>query len=162
LKNIVIDFHVHVFEFETLTTNVVDLISRAYPNRNEYDALSKKYANPHAFLELMEQNGVDYSVILAEISPLSTGIAKNETVEAFCRVSPRLIPFCSINPYLHPNMGEMLEDLCLNHGFKGLKLLPPYNYFYPNDKFLYPLPFVCCSRKTWYTCEFSYGLFNFC
>ncbi len=87
----------------------------------------------------MDQKGVDYSVVLAEIAPLTTGVVTNETVKVFCQGNPRLIPFCTLNPYLHPDMGKMLEDLYLNQGFRGLKLYPTYNYFYPNDNLLYPL-----------------------
>ncbi len=139
MEKTVIDFHIHLSEYESFGEDAFNFFASAYPSKEEYVKYCKKYSDPHAFLQLMDQNGVDYSVALAEISPLSTGICTNEMIEDFCKVSPRLIPFCTINPYLHPNMGEMLEDLCLNHGFKGLKLLPSYNYFYPNDNFIYPL-----------------------
>ncbi len=139
MKKTVIDVHVHLSEYETFGKDAFDFFSSAFPSKEEYVAFCKKHSDPHAFLQLMDYNGVDYSVILAEISPLSTGICTNEAVEDFCRVSPRLIPFCTINPYLHPKMGEMLEDLVLNRGFKGLKLVPSYNYYYPNDNFMYPL-----------------------
>lgn len=139
LKKTVIDFHVHLSEYESFGEDAFNFFASAFPSKEEYVDFCRIHRDPNAFLELMDKNGVDYSVVLAEISPLSTGIATNEMVEEFCRVSPRLIPFCTINPYLHSNMGRMLEDLCSNHGFKGLKLLPSYNYFYPNDNFLYPL-----------------------
>ena len=70
---------------------------------------------------------------------MTTGIATNEMVESFCHGNPRLIPFCTFNPYLHPDMGESLKNLCTQHGFKGVKLYPTYNHFYPNDPVLYPL-----------------------
>jgi predicted TIM-barrel fold metal-dependent hydrolase len=139
MKDTVIDFHVHLSEYESFGEDAFNFFSSAFPSKEEYVEFCRIHSDPQAYLRLMDENGVDYSVVLAEISPLSTGVAKNEMVEAFCQASPRLIPFCTINPYLHPNMGDMLEDLCLNHGFKGLKLLPSYNYFYPNDNFLYPL-----------------------
>lgn len=139
MKKTVIDFHVHLSKYEYFSVDAFNFFASAFPSRDEYVKLCDKYSDPQAFLQLMDTNGVDYSVILAEIAPLTTGIATNEMVETFCQVSPRLIPFCTINPYLHPDMGKMLEDLCLNHGFKGLKLYPTYNYFYPNDNFMYPL-----------------------
>jgi predicted TIM-barrel fold metal-dependent hydrolase len=139
LKETIIDFHVHLAKYESYTVNCDELLASAYPTREEYEQYSKKYSNPKNFLQLMDEKGIDYSVIIAEITPLTTGVSTNEMVEAFCRESPRLIPFCTLNPYQHPNMGNLLEDLILHHGFKGLKLYPPYNYFYPNDNFLYPL-----------------------
>ncbi len=135
----VVDFHVHLAEYESFSTDAYNFFAGAFQSKTEYDNFCRIYSDPHAFLQLMEQNGVDYAVVLAELSPTSTGICTNEKVAAFCRVSPKLIPFCTLNPYLHQNMAGMLEDLCLNQGFKGLKLLPSYNYFYPNDNFMYPL-----------------------
>lgn len=139
MKSTVIDFHVHLSEFETLTPSVFELLSNVYPTREEFLNFCNKYSDPQNYLQLMDQNGVDYSVVLAGSKTMKTSTAMNELVEAFCQASPRFIPFCTLNPYRHPNMGKTLEDLCLNHGFKGLKLYPPYNHFYPNDNFIYPL-----------------------
>ena len=139
MKETVIDFHVHLARYESYTEYCDGLLSGAYSTRQEYDEFTNYYMDPRNFLKLMDEKGIDYSVILAEITPLTTGVSTNEMVEEFCQASSRLIPFCTLNPYQHPNMGGMLEDLILNHGFKGLKLYPPYNYFYPNDSFIYPL-----------------------
>ena len=135
----IIDFHVHLTELEINTTSIIELLSSAYPTREDMLAFCNKYSNPHNYLQLMDQLGLDYAVILAGSKTLSNGSHMNEAVEAFCQVSPRLIPFCTLDPHRHPNLGEKLEDLCLNHGFKGLKLYPPYHHFYPNDHILYPL-----------------------
>ncbi|MDD2553200.1 MAG: amidohydrolase family protein [Desulfotomaculaceae bacterium] len=135
----VIDFHVHLTEMETLTPNIFELLSGAYPARKDFEAFCIEYSNPHHYLRLMDQSEVDYAVVVAGSKTMPTSTAMNELVEDFCRVSPRLIPFCTLNPYRHPKIGQKLEDLCLNHGFKGLKLYPPYNHFYPNDQLLYPL-----------------------
>ena len=139
MKETVIDFHVHLSLYETFTKDAFDFFAAAHPSEEEYEAFCKKYSDPQTFLQLMDEKGVDYSVVLAEIAPLTTGVATNEMVKDFCQASPRLIPFCTLNPYLHANMGKMLEDFILGQGFKGLKLYPPYNYFYPNDNFMYPL-----------------------
>ncbi|NMC27115.1 MAG: amidohydrolase [Syntrophomonadaceae bacterium] len=139
MKELVIDFHVHLAAYENLSASTFEFGASAYPSPEDYTAYCRKYSDPRSFIELMDENGVDYTVVLAEYAPLTTGIASNEKVEAFCRANPRLIPFCSFNPFLHDNMGKKLEDLCLNHGFKGLKLYPTYNHFYPNDNFMYPV-----------------------
>jgi predicted TIM-barrel fold metal-dependent hydrolase len=60
-------------------------------------------------------------------------------VARLCQGSPRLIPFASVNPYLTANPARELERLVAEHGFRGLKLYPTYQYFYPNDPLLYPL-----------------------
>jgi len=77
--------------------------------------------------------------ILAEVAPLTTGIVTNERVEAFCQGHPRLVPFCTFNPYMQGDMGRALERLHLHHGFRGIKLYPTYNYFYPGEQMMYPL-----------------------
>ncbi len=135
----VIDFHVHLAQYESYCDSAFDYYAQSFPSPEAYQAYREKYENPAAFLELMDEHGVDYSVILAEVAPLTTGIATNDMVAAFCRGNSRLIPFCTFNPYLHPDMGRSLEDMCAKHGFKGVKLYPTYNHFYPNDPVLYPL-----------------------
>lgn len=139
MQEIVIDFHVHLPDYETFNPSAYEWFSQAFPSKSEYASFCQKYSQPENFQDLMLHNGVDYSVILAEIAPLTTGIATNAMVKEFCAQNPHLIPFCTFNPYQHPNMSKQLEDLCLNQGFKGLKLYPTYNYFYPNDNMMYPL-----------------------
>ncbi len=135
----VIDFHVHLSDLKIHTTSIVELLSGAYPTREDLVAFCTKYSNPHNFLELMDQLGIDYAVVLAGSRVLTDGKDMNEIVADFCRVSPRLIPFCTLDPYRHPDMDKILEDFYLNQGFKGLKLYPTYNHFYPNDHILYPV-----------------------
>lgn len=139
MKEIVIDFHVHLPEYTDMTPDIFEFYSAFYPSKEAYLDFVKKYTDPNSFIELMDKNGVDYSVVLAEIAPLTSGYLYNEQVEEFCKGNSRLIPFCTLNPYIHNNLGEKLEDLCLNHGFKGIKLYPSYNHYYPNDRSIYPI-----------------------
>lgn len=98
-----------------------------------------KYAKPADFARYLSENGVDYGVILAELSPVTTGICRNEYVVEFCRNQERLIPFANINPYLVNDGGRELERLVKEMGFRGLKMYPTYNYFYPNEPLVYPI-----------------------
>ena len=139
MKKLVIDFHVHLAQYENLSTSTFEFGAAAYPSKKAYQAYCRKYSDPDNFLALMDANGVDYTIVVAEYAPLTTGIASNEKVAAFCQGKPRLIPFCSLNPYQHTDMHKRLDDLVVNHGFRGLKLYPTYNYFYPNDNFMYHL-----------------------
>lgn len=133
----IIDFHVHTAFYETTTKTYRDLIRRSYGDKME-DFL-KTYSSPEAFIELMDQAGIDYAVILAELAPITTGIADNEYVAEFCSKSPRLIPFASINPYTISRPDQELERLVKDNGFQGLKLYPTYQLYYPNDAMIYPL-----------------------
>lgn len=133
----IIDFHVHTAFYETTTKTYRDLIRRSYGDKME--AFLKTYSSPEAFIELMDQAGIDYAVILAELAPITTGIADNEYVAEFCSKSPRLIPFASINPYTISRPDQELERLVKDNGFQGLKLYPTYQLYYPNDAMIYPL-----------------------
>jgi len=133
---VVVDFHVHVAEYGMWNPWVHEYMKRVNPlvYKNFEENMS-----PRNFLEFMNEEGIDYAVVLAEIAPLTTGIVENEFVAEFCRESERLIPFASINPVTDPDPAETLDKLVHDLGMKGLKLLPPYQHFYPNDAKLYPL-----------------------
>jgi predicted TIM-barrel fold metal-dependent hydrolase len=133
---VVVDFHVHVAEYGMWNPWVHEYMKSVNPDvyKNFADGMSAK-----KFLQFMREESLDFAVILAEIAPLTTGVVKNEFVVEFCRESKRLIPFASINPVTDPNPPKTLVKLIQDSGMKGLKLLPPYQHFYPNDSKLYPL-----------------------
>jgi predicted TIM-barrel fold metal-dependent hydrolase len=133
----IIDSHVHVAHYKIRTEAMQVLLQEGWGDRLEW--MIKTYSSPEAFLQLMDEAGIDYAVVLAELAPITTGIADNEYVAEFCSSSDRLIPFASINPFTSPRPAQELENLVRNYGFKGLKLYPTYQYFYPNDAMMYPL-----------------------
>lgn len=133
----IIDFHIHTVYYETKTESYMDLLKGSYGDR--VDWLIKTYSSPEAFVGLMDEAGIDYAVILAELAPITTGIVDNVYVAEFCSKSPRLIPFASINPYMISRPDRELERLVRDHGFRGLKLYPTYQLHYPNDPKIYPL-----------------------
>lgn len=132
----VVDFHVHVAKFGMWTPWVHEYMRKMNPAVYEnFD----KIMTPSSILKLMDEEGVDLAVVLAEIAPLTTGVVKNEFVTDFCSESERLVPFASINPATDPNPQKTLSGLVKDLGMKGLKLLPPYQHFYPNDTKFYAL-----------------------
>jgi predicted TIM-barrel fold metal-dependent hydrolase len=133
----IIDFHVHTAHYQSMTQSYVDLLRRQWGDR--FDWMVKTYSSPEAFLGLMDECGIDYAVVLAELAPITTGISDNEYVAEFCSKTPRLIPFASINPYTSSRPSGELETLVNDHGFRGLKLYPTYQHYYPNDAVIYPL-----------------------
>ena len=120
-----------------MTQSYLDLLRRQWGDG--LDGMIRRYSSVEAFLGLMDECGVDFTVVLAELAPITTGIADNESVARFCSASPRLIPFVSINPYTSTRPAEELERWVTDHGFRGLKLYPTYQQFYPNDSRIYPL-----------------------
>ena len=133
----IIDFHVHTARYQSMTRSYMDLLRRQWGDR--FDWMIQTYSSPEAFLGLMDEGGIDYAVILAELAPITTGISDNEYVADFCSKGPRLIPFASINPYASSRPAAELERLVRDHGFRGLKLYPTYQYYYPSDAMIYPI-----------------------
>jgi len=133
----IIDFHVHTARYQSMTRSWLDLLRQQWGDR--LDWMIQTYSSPEAFLGLMDEGGIDYAVVLAELAPITTGISDNEYVAEFCSKSSRLIPFASINPYTISRPTEELERLVRDHSFRGLKLYPTYQHYYPNDSMIYPL-----------------------
>lgn len=133
----VIDFHVHYPRFSDPPENYVQFLCSQMGG--DPDEILAPYEDPRRFLQLMDENGIDDAVILAEYAPITCGTMRNEDVTSWCRTSDRLIPFASINPYLHQFPDQLLERLVKEEGFRGLKIYPPYQWLSPNDAMLYPL-----------------------
>jgi predicted TIM-barrel fold metal-dependent hydrolase len=87
----------------------------------------------------LDQEDVDMAVILPEVFPTTIGIFDIEEVAQFCNGSKRLIPFASINPNMSSKPGQELRTLVTEIGFRGLKLYPTYQHYYPNDNKVYPI-----------------------
>jgi len=133
---VVIDFHVHVAKHDMWQPWVHEYMRKVNPTIYEnFD----DFTTPKNVLRMLDNEGVDYAVLLAEIAPLTTGIVENKFIADFCHRTERLIPFASINPVTDTNPPETLARLVKDHGMKGLKLLPPYQHFYPNDTVVYGL-----------------------
>jgi len=133
----VIDFHLHPLEYEAYQPGAKAYLESVIGE--DIETYATRMATPEAVVEMLEESGVDYAVVLAELSPITTGMISNEGVAEFCQASERLIPFANINPYLVTSPAEELERCVKGFGFRGLKLYPTYQHFYPNESALYPL-----------------------
>lgn len=133
----VIDFHVHPIIPGTANPWLVEWMRASYgPGLEEHMA---RFSQPESLVDLLRSLGVDYAVILAEECPAVTGRITSQEVAEFCAGRPNLIPFASLNPNTVAQPGRELRRLVAEHGFRGLKLYPTYQFFYPNDPALYPL-----------------------
>jgi predicted TIM-barrel fold metal-dependent hydrolase len=139
MRAVVIDFHIHLVKYSPPSDSLLELMYTTYPSKEAYEVFEAKYADSDTFVSMIKENGLDYGVILAECAPLTTGIAGHDDVAAFCNGHNELIPFCTINPFLDPNSVANLKHYCIDLGFKGLKLYPTYNHFYPNEPRMYPI-----------------------
>ena len=126
----IIDFHIHTAYYRSRTPDYMALLQQGWGDR--LDWMLETYSSPDAFVELLDEAGIDYAVILAELAPITSGIAANEDVAEFCSHSQRLLPFASIDPNTSERPVDELEGLVRDKGFKGLKLYPTYKHLYPN------------------------------
>lgn len=135
---LVIDFHVHVSVYDTWYPHLIEWMRPALPTdaRTFIDGTLTPEGARKFF---KEEAGVDYCVGLAELSPITAGIMTNDAAIELCRSIDFFIPFANINPYLETSPAKELERCVCELGFKGLKMVPPYHHFYPNDRILYPL-----------------------
>jgi len=132
----IIDFHIHIGKKENWHSWVTEYLR----NINPYLFQNfNKIMNPNGLEEYLVGEGIKYAVILAEDSPLTTGIVPNDYVFNFCKDRKMFIPFASINPTTTKNPEKLLEKCIKEMEFKGLKFYPPYQHFYPNDKKVYPI-----------------------
>lgn len=132
----VIDFHLHATPRETLLPHVVEWAGRWH---EDPESFIDRTHTPEALTQILIEHGVDYGVCLAEYNPTSVGIATNDYMAEFCRKSDRLIPFACVNPFTMPKPAKELVRAVVELGCRGLKLFPPYQYFYPNDPIMYPV-----------------------
>ncbi len=133
----VIDMHMHIMDADNLRPWARDYLRAS--SGEDVERLSRMMASPDLLVEMLHENGVDYGVVLTEISPITTGVISNEAVARFCAGRGALIPFANINPFMVANLAQELERCVLEMGFKGLKLYPTYQGFYANDSMIYPL-----------------------
>ncbi len=117
----VIDFHIHVGDLKEMQPWVQNYFQNYAKVSGVEEVVGKDgRMDPGALVSLLNRNGVDYAVILAELSPITTGITSNEFVSDFCRGHKELIPFASVNPFLNTHAGEEVERCTKELGMKGI------------------------------------------
>jgi len=133
----VIDFHTHLLKKEMVNPTMIQFLESVNPG---FCARIDEFgANPDLFTGYLKTQGVNHAVVLPEYAPATSAFIPTEEVLRYCRGQDMLLPFISLNPNTHPDMAERLEYYVRECGARGLKLLPSYQFFYPNESRLYPL-----------------------
>jgi predicted TIM-barrel fold metal-dependent hydrolase len=125
----VVDFHIHAGNPSDWHPWVMEFVSVVNPDAEAQLIKAQTQEGLHAF---MDDQGVDRAVILAETSPVTTGVVSNERVRSLCDGSPRLTPFASFHPLEVDDLGQTVRDLAAE-GFRGLKFYPSSQFFFPDD-----------------------------
>jgi predicted TIM-barrel fold metal-dependent hydrolase len=101
---------------------------------------------PERFLGLLDEEGVDGVILLAEYSPRVTGIQPIEDMVAVAREDPaRIRVAANLNPHVHhPVAAELTRQLGL--GAVALKIHPVHGGFPANARELYPAYAICQER----------------
>ena len=136
-KKPVIDFHVHPAYYESYGSSAIKWIT--HQQGMEQEEFVQKFSDSKVMVDYLRDNGVDYAIVMAELSPVTTGNCTNDYVAKFCEGQEMLLPFANFNPYLHNRPSVELEYWVRERGFRGVKLYPTYQYFYPNDRMMYPM-----------------------
>jgi predicted TIM-barrel fold metal-dependent hydrolase len=132
----IIDFHIHIGLREHWHPWVNEHFKKINPQLYEnFDDIM----TPDGLEAFLRSQGVDYAVILAENSPITTGVVANEFVREFCQGKDMFFPFASIDPKTEDEPEDKFKKLVEDGGFKGLKLYPSYQQYYPNEEIVYLL-----------------------
>lgn len=131
----VIDSHVHVGRKEHLTPWFISYYEKTL-GKTSLERLNK--LTPQALEDFLDQEGVDRAVVLSEYAPKVTGRIPAEFTAEFCQGRERLIPFGSIDLDSAMDPGLQTERCVKELGCRGLKLLPSYAHFFPDDPRLFP------------------------
>jgi len=133
----IIDFHTHLLLKEMLNPTIANFLEDVNP---DFFARIEDYGkNPQLFTDYLKSQGIKYAVVLPEYAPATSCAVPTEAVIEYCHGRDMLLPFASLNPNTHTDLPAKLEYYVKDCGVKGLKLLPSYQFFYPNEVRLYPL-----------------------
>jgi predicted TIM-barrel fold metal-dependent hydrolase len=136
----VVDFHTHLFPpGEMDEAAMAPLRTRGLLHHMADLVCGDGTIEPAQLAQYFAAEGVERSVVLAEVTPLTTGISSNQFVGEYCQGVDALVPFCSPNPYLDRDLVAVTEKLVSRYDFRGVKIYPSYLPMAPNDSRLYPL-----------------------
>lgn len=138
----VVDFHTHPWLPARLNPATADFIRSISPAVAEH---GDQLGDPRFAADVLRAQGVERAVVLPEHCRETSGDVRTETVLAHCAAVPDFyIPFASVNPRLDVDPAGLLRGY-IEAGVRGLKLYPSYQFFYPNERRVYPIYEACAE-----------------
>ncbi len=137
----IINTHLHLIEIEKLMQEkekILGFLQRisSFSLFNDSESIIR-YLSLENIIAQMDEAGILKSVLFACYAPII--YASNEFVSGVCKSYPeKFIGFASVIPGNNGAPG-VLENAIKNLGLAGLKLHPPLQDFYPNDKKMWPI-----------------------
>ncbi len=127
------DCHVHIQPFEMLLSPpAMELMRRQQP---DFERVMEYTRSPKAFLQYMDEQGIDRAVLVNSASPEVTGYPTglNAVAAEYASADPqRLISCGSLHPQHTRNVMADVEEI-VRLGLRLIKVHPPHQLFFPND-----------------------------
>jgi predicted TIM-barrel fold metal-dependent hydrolase len=138
-RAVMIDVHTHLWPASETSRELLNYFEK----RKMADRLSHFFSSD-GLLEMMEDKNIAKSIVSA--IPLHSGMS-NEDLSPFNdhvrkeigKAQDRLIGFCTVDPLGGRESVSILKKYIEEGGFRGLKLHPCIQEFYPNDERVYAL-----------------------
>ena len=127
----VIDIHMHIQPWKQFKPEALALMQR---DPQHFQFMTRLCDDPHAFLEYLDQEGVQVAGLVNYVAPQVMGFQDSvcEFVVEYCKADPkRLIPIGSLHPQFSPNVSRRMDQLA-RMGIRILKIHPPHQCIYPN------------------------------
>jgi predicted TIM-barrel fold metal-dependent hydrolase len=136
---VTINAHVHLIDVETVMGANGDAFVDYIKGIAAFGDLDRviPMLTQEEVLRQMDAAGIERSILFALYCPLL--YASNEFVRDACSRHPdRFWGFASVDPH-DEAAPDVLERAVREYGLKGVKLHPPMQNFYPNDRKLWPI-----------------------
>ena len=128
----VTDIHVHIQPWEMHPPGVKDTMESG---RADLDRIRAFMASPKAFLEFLDECGIERAGLINYVAPDVMGFTAevNDWCARYASSAPdRLIPFGSVNPRFTKDAASETRRV-LDLGIRALKIHPPHQLFNVND-----------------------------
>jgi len=129
-----IDFHTHPLLVREMVERHPELAKAA----RETFYIGNNFQPLETFHLELDLAGLEKAVVLPMDVAGGAAVWTNEQIAELCRMSGRLIGFASVDPH-REDAAERLTGAVKTLGLRGLKLNPPMQRFFPDDRLAYPL-----------------------
>jgi len=127
----IIDIHIHIQPLHMFKPHALELIKRG---RKNFDFIEKVSSDPAAFLQFLDEVGVERAGLINYVSPDVIGFPPevNDWIANYCKADPkRLLAFGSVHPKYVADAGAEVDRLA-KIGIRGLKIHPSHQVYSPN------------------------------
>ena len=125
------DCHIHIQPLHLFKPAARKLMEAKRPN---WPQIEQFCASPKAFLEHLDEAGIDRAVLINYVAPDVIGFTAevNPWIANYCKAAPeRLLPCGSLHPRHSTNVERDMDEL-VRLGIRLIKIHPPHQLLFPN------------------------------